>query len=319
MTYLQTHNRGGFARNRGLWGGVSVLVVVIILIELIVPHFLPAIFTTIARPFWRMEFSVESGSLRSPEYLLNQNEELKRELADMNIRLQTTQAVSDENDQLKALLKRPVASSISIATLQASTTTPVDTLANLKPSPYTLAAVLKRPPIAPYDELVIDIGSSDGVTVGNQVYASGNVLIGQVSDVLGQTSKVALYSSPNMTYDVLITDNSVGSTTGGIGKNTIVPAVAHGLGGGQFSVQVPRDVVASAGDVVTVPSISGKTIGVVGAVIMDPAQPFETILFTSLTNIYDLRWVLVDTRVDSMPAAISAASVRAPVTKNVKK
>ena len=262
------------------------------------PHFLPAIFTTIARPFWRMEFSATNGSLRSPEYLLSQNEDLKRQLADMTIRSQTTQSISNENSELKSLLNRPV-SATATATSTASSTKVV---ALLTPSKYILAAVLRRPPVAAYDELIIDLGQNDGALTGNLVYAPGNVLVGTVSDTLGQTSKVVLFSSPGMTYEVLINNAAT---------NKAVPATAHGLGGGQFSVQVPRDVISNIGDTVTVSSINNKTIGVVGGVITDPAKPFETILFTSLANIYDLRWVLVDTN------RVTTSTVS--TTKNVKK
>lgn len=287
MNYLQTHNRSALRRNRGALISAAVFVLIIVAVQFSSPHFLPAIFTTIARPFWRIEFSVISGSLNSPEYLTNQNEELKRQLADAMIRLQTNQSVIDENATLKNLLKRPVSSvnPAAASSTSISVATSSDSIADLKPSPYTLAAVLKRPPIAAYDELIIDLGQDNGVTVGNLVYAPGNVLIGQVSDTLGQTSKVALLSSPGMTYDVLIRNGDGGKS---------VSAVAHGLGGGQFSVQIPRDVVAKVGDIVTISSINNKTIGVVGAVVIDPAQPFGTILFTSLANVYELRWVFVD-------------------------
>ena len=179
-----------------------------------------------------------------------------------------------------------------------------------------MGAVLKRPPLAPYDELIIDLGQNDDVVVGDLVYASGNVLLGRVSDVLGQTSKVTLLSSPGETYDVLISNGNNTTSISSTGSKTI-PAIAHGLGGGQFSVEVPRDVIASAGDIVLIPSINNKTIGVVGSVVTDPAQPFETILFTSLTNIYELRWVLVDTNTNTAPNP--TVTTRVITTKNVKK
>ena len=295
---------------------MTFLVAVVVVIQLIVPHFLPAIFTTIARPFWRMEFSINAGSLRSPDYLLNQNEALKRQVAELSVRLQTSSSVMSENDELKALLRRPAtptaaiistSSSLSTLNFQPSTSSLSTFNFSLSTSSYTLAAVLRRPPIAPYDELVIDLGDSNGLSVGNLVYGEGNVLLGRVSDTLGQTSKVLLFSSPGMTYDVMITDANTH-------KN--IPAVAHGLGGGQFSVQVPRDVVSNVGDIVIVPSINNKTIGIVGGVITDPAQPFESILFTSLVNIYDLKWVMVDIKpaVANPPPPVVTTS-----TKNAKK
>ncbi len=323
MNYLQTHNRNAFSQRRGLWGSVAAFVIIIIFVQFLEPHFLPAIFTTFARPFWRAEFSISSGSLRSPASLLNQNEELKRQLADMTVRLETTQSVANENSELKTLLNRPSATATNANT---ATSSAAAALLSLVPSKYTLAAVLKRPPMAPYDELIIDLGQDDGVAVNDLVYAPGNILIGSISDTLGQTSKVALFSSSGMTYDVLIANNSNPGNNSADLKPALfksVPAVAHGLGGGQFSVQVPRDIVVNVGDIVTVPSINNKTIGIVGGVITDPAQPFETVLFTSLANIYELRWALVDTKTDSVinvaniPSRTSAAI--APVTKNAKK
>ncbi len=310
MNYLQTHNERNKSKSRSLWGGVIFFAVFIFIIQMMAPHFLPAMFTTIARPFWRIEFSISSGSLHSQESLLNENEALRRQLAGVIVRLETNQSVANENDELKALLKRPVTStstqsSTSSVTVSSSTTSAtngsVDPLFGLKPSPYTLAAVLRRPPLTSYDELIIDIGTSQNVSVGDLVYASGNVLVGKVADTLGDTSKVILLSSPNTTYDVLISDNNTAS------KNRSVPAVARGLGGGQFSVQVPRDIVANVGDIVMVPSINNKTIGIVGGVITDPTQPFETILFTSLANIYELKWVLVDTNTATSTPAIKNA------------
>ena len=33
------------------------IVVIILILQFLIPHLLPAVFTTIAKPFWRMEFS----------------------------------------------------------------------------------------------------------------------------------------------------------------------------------------------------------------------------------------------------------------------
>jgi cell shape-determining protein MreC len=108
------------------------------------------------------------------------------------------------------------------------------------------------------------------------------VLVGKVSSVAGQTSKVTLFSSPGVKYDV-----EVGSQH--------FPAIATGRGGGQYQAQLPRDMAIAAGDFVSSPSISAKPFGIVDSVLSDPAEPFLTILFASPVNIYQLRWVLVDT------------------------
>ena len=258
MTYLRANNRTKERRTRiGIASGIFV--VLLLGIQIGAPHFFPALFTTIVRPFWRAEFSVTSGSLSSPSALLAENEELKRELADDQVRIQTVQATEIENTELKAFLGRT------------STTTRV------------LSAVLKRPPVSGYDELIIDAGQDHGFSTTSMVYAVGNVLIGKVADVLGQTSKVILFSSPGQTYDVLI-------------GSVHAPATAIGHGGGQYQAQVSRDVQVNEGDAVIAPSLSDKSFGIVTGVESDPAQPFKTVLFAPPVNIYQLRWVLVDVK-----------------------
>jgi cell shape-determining protein MreC len=298
MTYLQTSKRSkSFFSNKPLVS-ISVVVVLVILFQLIFSSFLPGIFTAIAKPFWRVQFVISTGELSPVQTLQIQNEELKRNLLEVLARSNTVGNVMKENAELKDLLKRVNTkyinanaasssklvndSTMSATSSASSTAISIDSVL-LKPSPYILAAVLKRPPLALYDELILDIGENQGVAVDNLVYAPGNIIVGRISEVLSETSKAVLLSSPGATYDVLI----------GGSKS---PAVSKGQGGGLMSAQVPRDSVAAVGDIVSVPSIDNKVIGQVIAINKDSTQPFETILFTSLSNIYDMRWALVDTK-----------------------
>ena len=294
MTYLVNHNQPARRHKKMLASIFTAVVIVCLIIVRFAPHFIPSIFTTIARPFWRMEFSLQSGALRSPEALLNENEDLKRQLTDLTVRMQSTSILEQENSDLEAMLGRTInfASSTATSTATGTTTTSLTLSAKLAPKTNAkvktlfvqpvLSAVLAHPPFAPYDELVIDIGSDYAVTVGNNVYAPGNVLIGHISDVLSNTSKVELLSSPSNSFEVLI-----GSQT--------VTATAHGRGGGQYSAELSHDAVVQVGDLVIMPSIDRTVVGIVGAVVTDPANSFETVLFAPPASIYGLRWVMVNT------------------------
>ncbi len=191
--------------------------------------------------------------------MLRENESLKQQLAEAQARLGSIQSVETENSELKGLLGR------------ASST------------PYILGAVLKRPPLSPYDELVIDLGADHGLSTSSIVYAPGNVRIGRVSQVLGQTSKVTLFSSPGEKYEV-----QIGAAH--------TPATAVGRGGGQYQAQLSHDVKVVEGDFVTAPSLNDGTFGVVTGVASSAAEPFETVIFAPSVNIYQLRWVLVDVK-----------------------
>jgi cell shape-determining protein MreC len=236
------------------------VVVIIALVHFTLPNVISGTWTAIARPFWRIEFSAESGGLRSISTVLAENEALRRELAEATARVDTIHFVELENAELKRMLGRNVSTSTQSS---------------------LLAAVLQRPPFGAYDELIIDIGKDSGLTVGDKIYAPGKILIGQVGAVLGKTAKVILFSSPGSKYEVMIGPRHV-------------PATAIGRGGGQYEAQVARDIPIKEGDFVEVPSLSDLPFAVVTSVISDPAQPFETIMFAPAVNVYQLRWVLVE-------------------------
>ena len=236
----------------------AVIVIVAVALQYFRPGFFPSLASSVAAPFWRAELSIQLGSLLTNSELLSENEYLKRELADLKVISQSATTIEAENEELKSMMGR------------GSTT------------PYTLAAVLMKPPLSSYDEILVDIGADHDVAVGDSIFAPGNVLIGKISAVEGQTSKAVLFSSPGQRYEV-----EVGAKH--------APAVAYGRGGGQYQAQLPRDIDVKEGDFVLSPSISAKPFGFVSSVETDPAQPFETVLFASPVNIYELRWVLVDT------------------------
>lgn len=205
---------------------------------------------------------------------------------EIQVRFDTVSAIQTENKELKELFGRTIIETLVTISpsVTGSTTEGLATYTDLvNPDAKILAAVLKRPPYSMYDELIIDIGNDQGVSTSSIVYASGGVMIGKVVQVLNKTARVRLLSSSGETYEVLIGDNNT-------------PATAFGRGGGQYEAQVSRDIDIEEGDFVISPALNDKPFGVVSAVLVDPAQPFKTILFAPPINIYQLRWVLVENR-----------------------
>ncbi len=264
MMYLIPHNASRRGR-RVLILVVGVCVLVVGFTYLVIPHVFAGMVTALATPFWRASFSIESGALRSTPQLLEELESLRREHADYEVRLETIRAVERENSELKKILGRDMIISTTSAQIE---------------DQGLLAAVLKRPPIQVYDELIVDVGSDDGVTSGDLVYAPGRVLVGKVSSVLGSSAHVLLFSSPGQQYEVMIGSHHI-------------PATAVGRGGGQYEAQVARDISVTEGDFVEVPSLDDRPFATVTTVISDPTQPFKTILFAPTVNMYELRWVMV--------------------------
>ena len=112
------------------------------------------------------------------------------------------------------------------------------------------------------------------------MYAYEGVLVGRVIDVLKNSAKVRLFSSPGETHQVLIGSNSI-------------PATAIGRGGGQYEAEVSRDVQIMEGDFVINPSLNDRPFGIVSVVLSNPTEPFSTVLFAPPISVYQLKWVLV--------------------------
>jgi cell shape-determining protein MreC len=234
-----------------------IVVIILLFIQFLFPHIFTSTFSYFFSPFWSGKNSIVY-SMTPRAQLVQENQNLEQQLALSEVTASSSKAIIDQNNELKSLLGRS------------------EGVKNL-----ILANVLRRPPGVGYDYFIVDVGSSDGVSVGNSVYSAGSIAVGQIVEADSHSSKVELYSSPGTNYDVLI-------------GATHIPAVATGQGGGFFSISLSRESGVSIGDEVIIPAISSSHLGFVNAVISDPAQPFERILFESGINPYQLIFMLVE-------------------------
>ncbi len=227
------------------------LLVVLSVLYIFFPRVLPAFFTAIVRPFWNIEQDIRYGASSVEEL-----RKIYREEASNHAR---NSAIYQENEDLKKLLGRSTVN---------------DPL---------LATILKKPPFSAYDTFILDVGENHGVAKGDRVYALGNIPIGEIGEVIGNTSKVLLYSSSGEKFDILIGTSSIQAT-------------AVGKGGGYFETSLPRESKITVGDTVLVPTFSNSFVGKVEGIASEPSEPFSKILFRQPVNIYELRWVLVEKR-----------------------
>lgn len=144
-----------------------------------------------------------------------------------------------------------------------------------------LATILARPNISPYDVLSVDVGSDKGLLVGERVYLSETIVVGEVKEVFAHSSKIELYSASGKETPVL-----VGSTT--------IPATATGLGGQNFSVRLPRNLGVLPGDIVSLTTLEPGILGIVKEIRDDPNDALLTIIFRSPANVEEARFVLVE-------------------------
>ena len=138
-----------------------------------------------------------------------------------------------------------------------------------------LAGVLLRPPETPYDTLVIDAGSAQGIARGDKVSAGGTVVIGIVSELYAHASRVTLYSSPGEKYDGIL---------GGV-----LSIVVEGQGGGSLRAQVPSGTPVAVGDAVVLPGVFGGLSARVKSIDRGANQSFTAIYLSLPVSVSSLR------------------------------
>jgi cell shape-determining protein MreC len=262
MTYLRRSNAAE-KRSRK-----TTFLIVLALVCLFAVHFFfPKAYATILYPitsvFWKTEtgavgWFVRMGKMVSSKYsLIAENKRLADEIAARDSSMLLLDALRQENEDLKNAFDRTGSGD------------------------DVLGVILSRPPMSPYDSLVIDVGAHDGIEVGDRVYTDGDTVIGDIAEVYGSQSKVSLYSTPGRVLPVII----------GSAK---VETQATGRGAGNFIARLPVEIGIEEGDQIILPQIRPHAFGVVEKIIVDSADSLQTILFKVPVNIHEFRYVQVD-------------------------
>jgi cell shape-determining protein MreC len=139
---------------------------------------------------------------------------------------------------------------------------------------------ISKPYQTPYDVVVVDAGhdTSPNIKVGARAVAAGSVIIGQVVEVGARSSKIRLFSSSGFELPVTIGAKSL-------------PAVAKGVGGGNFQVSLPRGAEVATGDSIEASAFPQYILGQVDHIDADPNDPFQTVRFRLPINFFELRWI----------------------------
>ncbi len=122
-----------------------------------------------------------------------------------------------------------------------------------------VARVVRHPNETPYDTLLLDKVSAEGVQERSFVYAN-RVAIGSVARVFLKSSLVVLFSTPDIETPVYV-------------YGPDVFARAYGVGGGVLRVSVPQGIQLSVGDVVVTPFGSENIYGTIAYIESSPSNP----------------------------------------------
>ncbi len=213
------------------------------------------------------KFSGIKVYFQSKNSLANENINLKGQLESNQATLANYNSVLDENTQLKEVLGRK------------------NEKANM-----VVAGILSKPNQSLYDTLMIDAGASEGVVMGDKVFALGNIPIGRVAEVSANSSKVILFSNPGEKTNVVIPASS--DQPAKSGGNTFMQLT--GRGGGNFEMPVMEGITLAKGAEVALPGVTPYTVATVVTTTSDPRDSFQKALLVSPVNIEEIKFVQVE-------------------------
>lgn len=225
-------------------------------------YFLNGIIISAASPLWKVENRITKSFVagaeiwRSRQFLASENIRLKERIFSLELELSARPYASGEEDVLLALLGRRTESRGIAAT------------------------VLVRPPKTPYDIIIIDAGTNDGVVSDSEVALAEGPVLGTVSEVFRSSSKVKLFSS-------------AGEKTSAVLERSGLVIILEGAGGGNFRVAVPRETPVEIGDRILSADISSRLLAVVGEIKIEPTDSFKQILARGPANLFNIRFVMI--------------------------
>ena len=147
-----------------------------------------------------------------------------------------------------------------------------------------LAGVILRPPGMPYDTLLIDAGSRQGIARGEYVSAGGETLIGKIDEVYATTARVVLFSAPGESHQALLLETAA---------HVAIPLVVEGQGGGSLMSEVPAHTNVQQGDIVAFPDVAGGLTAAVSLVDAKNGESFERVYLHAPVNPLQLQFVEV--------------------------
>lgn len=153
-------------------------------------------------------------------------------------------------------------------------------LTNATSSPRMIAGVIGRPPYTPYDTLVLDRGSEDGVVVHAPVFHGKGVAIGYVREAYPHLALVTLFSSPDTEMTVYIFGPNIFTT-------------AYGEGGGVVRLSVPQGIKVEEGNMVVLPSFDTGVLGSITHIQSIPSEPEQHAYVTLNAPLQSIRIVSI--------------------------
>lgn len=241
---------------------VGVVFVLLLLLSIFFPAFLRSTTQMAMKPLWFFKdktgdtFSFVTNFVGFKSSLIKENEMLKDELGTLRLTKMDYDTLFKENEELKAMVGMK------------------------KSNMRVMANVLSKPPQSPFDTLVVGSGKNSGIEIGNKVYVSDSIIIGQISDASDETAVVKLFSTGGEKNEVVL------SRTG-------QSFVIVGNGGQNFSLEIPKDTDIVWGDSLVLLGSSDFVVATVYYVDTSSQSSFKTVHMKVPSSINSLKRVFI--------------------------
>ena len=243
------------------WAAPLVLVLIVFIVLFLLLRFVfPGSLITLATPLWKGGTALSAGAGNSLSFFGSKG------------------ALIAERNQLEADNAALYAKNAALESKVADLTRLLGD--RTEASSGILAGVLARPPVSPYDVLILDQGSDEGVQTGALVRGHGGMPIGVVESVSKGSSRALLYSAPRH------------ETESWVGEGRL-PMTLIGEGSGGMSAMVAREAGVLVGDFVYTAGPGAVPIGTVTAVENDPSSPRSRVDIRPLVKPFSLTWVTI--------------------------
>ncbi len=260
MRFLQPRRHRTF---RPSYLATALAVFAALLIAIIQPHWLDVLFLEASGGMFSASAAITDSAdgvrtrLTSKRELEAENDALREENIRLTLRAALYEELKAERDRLYDRFGR-------------STSTA-----------GVLARIIAAPSRSPYDVVLIDAGSSDGIAVGDEAWFDITLMLGTVESVSPHAARIRLFSSPGVETHVSVSGTSTALFT------------ATGVGGGAFELSIPKDIVVEKESALLLPGEGHGALGFIKEITVHDTDSFQTVRAILPINLFEAREVVI--------------------------
>jgi len=266
MNFHQRNNNEENFLKKKLFLGFVFFVVLIFIINFFTGGVIGKNISTSAEPIWKIGddligiFQSVNNITTSKYVILKERDLLKERVHKLELYALNNIVLESENKELRKLFDNK----------------------NIKTRNGILARVISQGGKFPYGTIIIAGEGDTSLTINSLVFVAKDIVIGSISVTNTKNSLVTLISAPNVETQVLI----------GTGDK-ITRARLMGIGNGNMTTKIPRDIGIKIGDPVVLLAKETAIVGFVDNIEVKPTDAFQIVRVRTPINIGEIRFVRV--------------------------